>query len=153
MKNIYKYEIPLGYIEISDNGEKITALKMVDNCNNNGNIESELSKIAYKELMEYFMGNRKNFDIPFEIIGTKFQKMVWNELCNIPFGETRTYKEIAEKIGKPKAMRAVGGANNKNPIMIIIPCHRVIGSNGSLTGYSGGIEIKKALLEIENKFM
>ncbi|MDE6110711.1 MAG: methylated-DNA--[protein]-cysteine S-methyltransferase, partial [Eubacterium sp.] len=79
----------------------------------------------------------------------EFQLKVWNELCNIPYGETRSYKDIAEKIGNPKAVRAVGGANNKNKLMIIVPCHRVIGANGSLTGYAGGIDVKKILLELE----
>lgn len=91
-----------------------------------------------------------SFSVPIHLKGTDFQKKVWNELKNIPYGETRTYKEIAEKIGKPKASRAVGMACNKNPIVILVPCHRVVGTNGSLTGYAGGIELKKALLEAES---
>ncbi len=82
--------------------------------------------------------------------GTEFQHKVWNELCNIPYGETRSYKDIARKIGNPRAVRAVGGANNKNKLMIVVPCHRVIGTDGSLTGYAGGIEVKKKLLDLES---
>ena len=82
--------------------------------------------------------------------GTEFQHKVWNELCNTPYGETRSYKDIARKIGNPRAVRAVGGANNKNKLMIVVPCHRVIGTDGSLTGYAGGIEVKKKLLDLES---
>ncbi len=103
------------------------------------------------ELEEYFLGTRIEFDIPVSPEGTDFQKKVWKALLHIPYGETRSYKAIAEYIGNPKACRAVGGANNKNPIAIIIPCHRVIGKNGSLTGYAGGTDIKSALLEMEKK--
>lgn len=103
------------------------------------------------QLQEYFSKKRTQFDIPLDLYGTPFQKKVWNQLRNIPFGEIRTYKEIAQTIGMPKAVRAVGGANNRNPIPIIIPCHRVIGSNGSLVGYAGGIAIKEYLLTLETK--
>ena len=92
---------------------------------------------------------RKNFDIEIEMIGTEFQKKVWKELLNIPYGETRSYKDIAIAIGNGKACRAVGNANNKNPIAIIVLCHRVVGSNGSMTGYAGGLDIKEKLLKIE----
>jgi len=106
------------------------------------------------ELKEYFSGRRKSFDIPLAPQGTQFQRNVWDALCQIPYGETRTYKEIAKAIGKPNASRAVGMANNKNSILLLIPCHRVIGSNGSLVGYAGGIDIKEKLLQLEqnNKF-
>jgi methylated-DNA-[protein]-cysteine S-methyltransferase len=97
----------------------------------------------------YLAGKLKSFDVPLDLYGTEFQKRVWNELLKIPYGSVRTYKDIAESIGKPKAFRAVGGANNKNPIPIIIPCHRVIGSNGELVGYGGGLEYKIKLLQIE----
>ncbi len=89
--------------------------------------------------------------MPLNPNGTVFQKKVWNALCNIPYGETRSYKQVAEAVGNNKASRAVGMANNKNPIMIVIPCHRVIGSNGSLVGYAGGLDIKEKLLFLENK--
>jgi O-6-methylguanine DNA methyltransferase len=101
------------------------------------------------ELEEYFSGNRKKFSVPLNSLGTPFQLKVWEELRNIPYGETRTYSDIAEKIKNPKGQRAVGLANNKNPIGIVVPCHRVIGKNGALVGYAGGIELKERLLNIE----
>lgn len=104
-----------------------------------------------KELSEYFGGKRREFKIPLAPDGTPFQKQVWEALQRIPYGETRSYKEIAEAVGNPKACRAVGMANNKNPIPIIIPCHRVIGSNGSMVGYAGGLTIKTQLLSLEQK--
>lgn len=102
-----------------------------------------------KQLEEYFKGERKVFDLPIHRKGTPFQQKVWNALCEIPYGEVRTYKEIAVSINHPKAYRAVGMANNKNPIMIIVPCHRVCGSNGKLVGYAGGLEVKEKLLRLE----
>ena len=107
---------------------------------------------AVDQLSGYFCGYLKKFEIPLDLQGTEFQKKVWNELLNIPYGETRSYKEIAEKICNPKAMRSVGQANNKNPIGIIIPCHRVIGSSGKLVGYAGGIEKKSCLLALEQSY-
>lgn len=109
-----------------------------------------LQKVA-QELSEYFAGNRKEFDIPLNPKGTDFQKSVWNALCTIPYGKTMSYGQVAAQIGNPKASRAVGMANNKNPIPILIPCHRVIGANGKLVGYGGGIWIKQKLLELEQK--
>lgn len=99
--------------------------------------------------MEYLSGKRKAFDFAFELDGTDFQNKVWEELTHIPYGETRTYKEIAIAIGNPKASRAVGMANNKNPISIVVPCHRVIGFDGKLVGYAGGLDMKKALIDLE----
>lgn len=110
---------------------------------------TELNAETARQLDEYFAGSRKEFDLPLCPKGTDFQKKDWKALCSIPYGQTRTYKEIAQAIGCPKGFRAVGLANNKNPIMIIIPCHRVIGSDGSLTGYAGGTHIKQYLLELE----
>lgn len=106
---------------------------------------------AAQELSEYFAGNRKEFDIPLNPKGTDFQKSVWNALCTIPYGKTMSYGQVAAQIGNPKASRAVGMANNKNPIPILIPCHRVIGANGKSVGYGGGIWIKQKLLELEQK--
>ncbi|MFC0470551.1 methylated-DNA--[protein]-cysteine S-methyltransferase [Halalkalibacter kiskunsagensis] len=102
-----------------------------------------------KQLEDYFSGERSTFDIPLDLCGTEFQKKVWNTLKEIEYGETKSYKEIAQKIGAPKAVRAIGGANNQNPIPIIIPCHRVIGSNGSMVGYGGGLDKKEILLSLE----
>lgn len=111
--------------------------------------ETALLREAGSQLLEYFQGKRKEFVLPLSPNGTKFQQKVWQALCTIPYGETRSYGQIAAQIGQPKASRAVGGANNRNPIMIFIPCHRVIGADGSLTGFGGGLEAKKYLLELE----
>lgn len=110
---------------------------------------TELLSMATIQLDEYFQGKRTTFSLPFKLTGTPFQLAVWKELQNIPYGQTTSYKEIAQKINKPKAYRAVGIANNKNPLPIIIPCHRVIGSNGKLIGYAGGLKLKNYLLELE----
>ena len=110
---------------------------------------TERLSMATIQLDEYFQGKRTTFSLPFKLTGTPFQLAVWKELQNIPYGQTTSYKEIAQKINKPKACRAVGMANNKNPLPIIIPCHRVIGSNGKLIGYAGGLNLKNYLLELE----
>ncbi|WP_278402521.1 methylated-DNA--[protein]-cysteine S-methyltransferase [Megamonas rupellensis] len=110
---------------------------------------TELLSMATIQLDEYFQGKRTVFSLPFKLTGTPFQLAVWKELQNIPYGQTTSYKEIAQKINKPKACRAVGMANNKNPLPIIIPCHRVIGSNGKLIGYAGGLKLKNYLLKLE----
>ncbi len=102
-----------------------------------------------RQLLEYFRGHRRQFDVPLDLRGTPFQMMVWQELKRIPFGETASYQDIAQSIGRPHAVRAVGAANGANPIPIVIPCHRVIGKNGHLTGYHGGMDIKIALLQLE----
>ena len=102
-----------------------------------------------KQLSEYFEGQRKIFDLPLNFEGTEFQQKVWQALLTIPFGETRSYKDIAEQIGNVKAVRAVGAANGKNPISIIAPCHRVVGANGKLVGFAGGLENKDVLLKLE----
>ncbi len=107
---------------------------------------------ATKQLKEYFEGDRKEFDLPLKLDGTPFQVSCWKSLLNIPYGETRSYQEQAISIDNPKAVRAVGGANNKNKIGIIIPCHRVIGKNGSLTGFLSGIDDKKYLLDLEKYY-
>ena len=114
--------------------------------------ETPLIASAKQQLAEYFQGTRKNFSLPLQPSGTSFQQKVWDALCTIPYGETRSYKEIALQIQNPKGCRAVGMANNRNPIMIIVPCHRVIGSNGALVGYAGGIGIKEWLLEHEKNY-
>lgn len=104
-----------------------------------------------KQLNEYFQGKRQIFDLPLDFEGTEFQHKVWQALLTIPFGETRSYKQIAEQIGNVKAVRAVGATNGKNPISIITPCHRVVGANGKLVGFAGGLENKDILLKIENR--
>ena len=116
------------------------------------NCESELLQKAVKQMQEYFTGRRKEFELPIRLQGTDFQQKVWNALRQIPYGETRSYGEVAAIIGNPKASRAVGGANHKNPIMLIVPCHRVIGADGSLTGFGGGLRAKEYLLSLEKKY-
>ena len=104
---------------------------------------------AERQLGEYFLGKRKEFSVPLEMRGTPFQKNVWEVLLAIPFGETRSYRQIAKQLGNPNATRAVGAANGRNPLPIIVPCHRVIGSSGSLTGFGGGLDTKARLLQLE----
>lgn len=153
MKNIFFYDTKIGKIAIIDNGKEITHIEIAeDKYSDDFNLlETELIKNAGKQLLEYLGGFRTTFDLPLNPNGTVFQKKVWKALCDIPYGETRSYKQVAEAIGNHKASRAVGMANNKNPIMIIIPCHRVVGSNGSLVGYAGGLDVKEKLLFLENK--
>lgn len=110
---------------------------------------SDVIEETVRQLDEYFAGKRKEFNVPLLFVGTDFQKTVWNELLNIPFGKTISYGEMARRIGMPKAVRAVANANGANAISILAPCHRVIGSNGSLTGYGGGLAAKKMLLDLE----
>jgi methylated-DNA-[protein]-cysteine S-methyltransferase len=109
----------------------------------------EATRLCVDQLRAYFAGALTEFTVPIKPVGTPFRMRVWEELLRIPYGQTVSYKELAERVGNPKAVRAVGGANHHNPIVIIIPCHRVIGSDGSLTGFGGGIENKAWLLEME----
>lgn len=151
MKNIYFYQTEIGKIAITENGTAITGLyfskeKFPKDAEEK---ETTLLKEAAKQLNEYFYRKREKFELPLAPNGTEFQQKVWKALMDIPFGETRSYGEIAVNVGNPKAARAVGMANNRNPIPIFIPCHRVIGANGKLVGYGGGLEIKEYLLKIE----
>ncbi len=116
-------------------------------------IESEeKTRPCRRQLGEYFAGARRAFDVPLDLQGTAFEKRCWQALLTIPYGETRTYGDIARAIGSPQAFRAVGLANHNNPVAIIVPCHRVIGTDGSLTGYGGGLDVKKRLLELEGAY-
>ena len=139
-------DTPVGRMYLSSDGENITELKF-------GSCGEELPDAvimkAKIELEEYFAGRRKSFSVPIKPRGTDFQQKVWAALRDIPYGETASYGEIAGQIGNPKACRAVGMANNRNPIAIIIPCHRVIGAGGALTGYAGGLDKKEFLLNFE----
>lgn len=112
---------------------------------------TDFLKQVVRELEEYFLGKRRVFDLPLAPSGTPFMQKVWNRLIQVPFGQTATYRDIAEQIGNSQAVRAVGGANHRNPIPIFIPCHRIIGTNGKLIGYAGGLDIKKYLLDLEQK--
>lgn len=149
MNNIFFYETKIGIIGIRENNKSITDIYFSKVDTNDNIEETDLIKECFKQLKEYFEGNRVKFDLPLDARGTEFQKKVWNELLRIPYGETKSYKDIAVAIGNEKACRAIGMANNKNPIPIIIPCHRVIGSNGKLVGYAGGLNVKEKLLNIE----
>ena len=118
-------------------------------CARGERMETPLLARAQREIKEYLAGERRSFDLPLKLEGTPFQQLVWQALRDIPYGETRSYGELAAAIGRPRACRAVGMANHYNPLAIIVPCHRVIGANGRLTGYAGGVEIKRALLKLE----
>lgn len=149
MNCFYKYRTIIGPLFILENNGSIVGISNKVEGWQGINKETEVIKETYRQLSEYFAGKRDSFDIPIKTQGTDFQEKVWNALKQIPYGETRSYKEIAIAIGKPKAMRAVGMANNRNPIMIVIPCHRVIGANGQLIGYGGGLDVKEKLLTLE----
>lgn len=141
----YKMLVNLYIIEKNNRIYAITTNNLYDYVEE----ETILIKETAKQLNEYFEGKRKEFDLPLNIEGTPFQIKVWQALQKIPYGQTRSYKEIAEAINSPKAYRAVGMANNRNRIMIVIPCHRVIGSNNNLVGYAGGLKMKEMLLSLE----
>lgn len=144
---------PIGLLEITATDEAIISVKPTDHEENiiGDKTANDLARRCRVELEEYFDGKRKSFDLSLKLEGTDFQKRVWQQLEHIPYGETRTYGEIAKLIDKPKAVRAIGMANHNNPILILVPCHRVIGADGSLTGYAAGIEAKKYLLDFEGK--
>ena len=150
---IYKtfIETKIGSLEIVQEGEFLTHLLFNDKKSPADVAEKSTPflQMVAGQLKEYFAGKRREFDIPLKLSGTDFQLAVWNALQTIPYGETRSYREIAEQVGSPKACRAVGMANHRNPIAIIVPCHRVIGADGSLTGFGGGLELKRQLLELE----
>lgn len=147
----YYYDSPIGILEISTTEEELISILYVDEKRENTE-QPKILKEVIKQIQEYFNGERKEFDIKFKLKGTEFQEKVWNALTHIPYGETVSYKYIATKIGNEKAVRAVGNTNGRNVINIVVPCHRVIGSNKSLTGYGGGLDRKLWLLQHEEKF-
>ena len=144
------YDFQFGILKIAYTDSTVTFLKKVTAIDEQ-NKPSALSDMVFTQVQEYFEGNRKHFDFPYELHGTDFQKKVWAALCTIPYGKTCTYKDIATIVGNPKASRAVGMANNKNPITIAVPCHRVIGSSGKLIGYAGGLTMKEAMIALEQR--
>lgn len=150
MKSIYYYDTLIGKLGIVGDDSFIYEISFFKE--DYPIKENELIKKCYKQIEEYFHGQRKDFDVPLYIEGTDFQKKVWQELLHIPYGQTKSYQDIARSIHNEKAVRAVGHANNQNKIPIIIPCHRVIGKNGKLVGYAGGLDIKEKLLELEKKY-
>jgi methylated-DNA-[protein]-cysteine S-methyltransferase len=149
--SLFYYKTDIGKIAIEDKNGKIAAIYFqgeelpleIDI------FESPILKEAADQIKRYFEGGLKHFSLPLDPAGTPFMKEVWGCLCEIPYGRTLTYKQVAEEIGRPKSARAVGAACSKNPIPIIIPCHRVIGKSGNLTGYAGGLDIKEKLLRLE----
>ena len=148
--SLYKayYNSPCGLLEVCANEVGITSILFVKK--KQGKEKSNgLVADCILELEEYFNKKRKTFSVPLDLIGTDFQKRVWNELLNIPFGKTISYMQMAINLGDKKCIRAAGTANGRNPVSIIVPCHRVIGSNGDLVGYGGGMDKKKFLLELE----
>jgi methylated-DNA-[protein]-cysteine S-methyltransferase len=146
-------ESPVGPLTLAGNGRHLMHLRMVDRTHEPSHGGWERDDKAFSDAVEqldaYFAGERREFDLELDLVGTSFQRRVWEALLTIPYGETRSYGYIAEQIGSPGASRAVGLANGHNPIGIIVPCHRVIGADGSLTGYGGGLERKRILLELE----
>lgn len=145
------YRSPIGLLSICATDEAVTGVERIQEEPQEEESGNQLTAACQKELQEYFEGKRMTFDLPLAPEGTPFQKKVWQAVREIPYGRTETYGEVARKVGSPKAYRAVGMSNHKNPILILIPCHRVIGSNGSLTGYAAGLENKQYLLELEQK--
>lgn len=143
------YKSTIGYIKIEYNRDILISIEKVVNFSDTGE-KSCFSDSVFQNIKEYLEGKRKEFFIKYELEGTPFQLKVWEELEKIPYGTTKSYKDIAFNIGCKNGSRAVGGAINKNPICIVIPCHRVIGSNNKLVGYAGGLDMKKKLLQIEN---
>ena len=151
MTDSYTFNTPIGFLTIREEEKKLTKLFWEANSvqTMKNELHSDFLYEVYTQVNEYLTGRRKQFDVPLKYQGTQFQQSVWQELQKIPYGETRSYQEIAAVIGNEKAVRAVGQANNKNPIMIIIPCHRVIHKNGDITGFACGLEVKQYLLELE----
>ena len=148
MESCAYYECPLGTLEIRASEHAVTGIKLVPSASED-NTPTPLSELAFRQLSEYFTGSRTEFDLPLAPAGTCFQQSVWEALQGIPWGKTQTYGQIAAHIGKPGAARAVGAACKRNPIWIVIPCHRIIGQKDNLTGYAGGLAAKQALLDLE----
>lgn len=150
---VKSYDTKIGKITIGENEGYITNIYFGKEALPKEAIEEEtdLIKETIKQINLYLDGKLEYVNVPIKLQGTNFQKLVWNELMNVPYGKTCTYKDIAKNIGKEKACRAVGNANNKNKLPIIVPCHRIIGTNGKLVGYAGGLDIKEKLLDIEKR--
>ena len=153
-----KVASPVGELTLVSDQKNLRAILWENDKPNRVKIEFEIVKNRHpileetrRQLQEYFAGDRNTFDLPLYFDGTEFQKKVWKSLLRIPFGETRSYGDLAKAIGLPKASRAVGTANGRNPISIVVPCHRVLGSNGSLTGFAGGLSTKSKLQKLECK--
>ena len=142
---------PLGELTLASTEKGLASIHFGSRVPPGGVMDAESNRVFIRQIEEYFQGIRTAFDFPLDFDGTPFQVAVWRELLNIPYGQTRTYGDIAKKLGKPGAARAVGMANHDNRIPIAVPCHRVVGHDGSLTGYAGGLHIKQQLLTIETR--
>lgn len=155
MVNIFYYQTDIGRVGIAAKDDQITNLYFTAAAISLSQVsveETRLLKEAGKQLQEYLSGKRRVFDLPLAPVGTEFMLRVWQALCTIPYGNTCSYKDIAQRLGRPKAARAVGLANHKNPLPIFIPCHRVVGANGKLVGYLGGLDVKTRLLALEQQY-
>ncbi len=150
IKHIGLYPCPFGFFRIVEEEDAVVAIDVVKERQEEER-PSEVTDWAARELHEYLEGERRAFTFPYRLVGTPFRLQVWKELEKVPYGETTTYKRLAEAIGRPGAYHAVGGAVGANPLGIVVPCHRVIGTNGSLTGYAWGLPMKVALLELERR--
>ena len=148
MTNKFYYKSPIGVLEIELKNDIVLGLRVVESCDNVSEATGYFAQVA-KQLDEYFAGKRTKFELNISPKGTEFQKKVWAELLKIPYGKTKSYQEIVEAIGNTNAQRAVGSACNKNPILLIIPCHRVVSKTGKLTGFACGVDRKEQLLKLE----
>ncbi|MDE6777902.1 MAG: methylated-DNA--[protein]-cysteine S-methyltransferase [Alistipes sp.] len=137
---------PVGALTLTEERNRLVRIEFADA---GAADRTPLLESAARQLTEYFAGTRRDFDIPLAPAGTLFQQEVWRALRDIPYGTTRSYKSVAEAVGRPQACRAVGMANNRNPLPIVVPCHRVVGASGALVGYAGGLDVKRALLDLE----
>ncbi len=150
--NYQLFDSPIGTLRLVSDGESLVAIEF-DGRHSTGDgercVEDRPLALCKTQLQEYFCGRRTTFDLPLAPGGTDFQRRVWQALGQIPFGQLRSYADIAAAIDRPRAVRAVGAANGRNPLPIVVPCHRVVGSDGSLTGFAGGVELKRRLLEME----
>lgn len=145
------YQSPIGHIEVRASDDSLMAVGFVNKPQSNS--PNSITRLTVRQLKEYFDGIRKGFELPLGARGTEFQNAVWSALLNIEYGQTRSYAQVASSISRPKAVRAVGAANGRNPIGIIVPCHRVIGSNGELTGFAHGVDKKAWLLRHEGALL
>ncbi len=146
------YSFPCGSFRIEEEDGFIVSLTAVQAQPSHHGTPTPLTDNLANQMWEYFQGHRKSFDVPYLLHGTPFQEKVWKALCQIPYGQTRSYRDIAEYVNNPRAYRAVGMANHRNPLMLLVPCHRVIGADGSLGGYAGGVALKQYLLDLEKSY-
>ena len=147
--NYQDIDTPVGRLRLVSDGEQLTAIVLAPGESSPADSGDPVLVECARQLQEYFAGERRQFDLPMRPRGTAFQHAVWQALAEIPYGEVRSYRDIATTLGKPKAVRAVGAANGRIPLPIVVPCHRVIGSDGSLTGFAGGLNMKRQLLALE----